>query len=115
MQRRLTPEIDYGQAIEAIIAAMPAERKAQLYEYALFLQSREVADESRALIEADEALWEAQFAATPDRVFDALLAEARAEVEAGLTQPMFGLHGEFLPDQFADDDEAQITNQSAVS
>ncbi len=39
-------------------------------------------DEERA----DEALWDAQFAATPIAVFEALIAEGRAEIESGQTE-----------------------------
>jgi hypothetical protein len=56
---------EYDRAIAAIMATMPLERKAQLYEYALFIQSRvvELAEEdawlnaSEAEMQAEDALW----------------------------------------------------------
>ncbi|MBX3061724.1 MAG: hypothetical protein KF726_02050 [Anaerolineae bacterium] len=42
--------------------------------------------ESDAEIEADEALWDAQFASTPTSVFDALIKKALADDAAGLTE-----------------------------
>ena len=44
-------------------------------------------DYEAALIEADEALWDAQFAASQD-VLAQLSEEALAEGDAGLTRPL---------------------------
>ena len=90
MQILQTPSVDYAQEIATIVEAMPLERKVQVYEYALFLQSRSpIAEETQAQIEADEAWWDAQFTATSDEKLAELVAAVRAEIRNGNTMPMF--------------------------
>jgi len=68
-----------------------------LYEFALFLQSRSLTtDDDAAEIAADDALWDAQFAATDDVKLAALLASVEAEIVAGETLPMFDARGDFV-------------------
>jgi len=47
-------------------------------------------------IAADEALWDAQFAATDDDKLAALVAAVEAEINEGKVLPMFDEHGEFI-------------------
>ena len=47
-------------------------------------------------IAADEALWDAQFAATDNGKLAALVAAVEAEINEGKTLPMFDEHGEFI-------------------
>ncbi|MCL5998376.1 MAG: hypothetical protein M1546_20335 [Chloroflexi bacterium] len=83
MHSQSSPQIDYTQAIAAIVATMPDERKAQVYEYVLFLQARaRVAKGGQAQVEADEAWWDAQFAATDEARLAAFIASAMAEGES---------------------------------
>lgn len=48
------------------------------------------------VIAADEALWDAQFAATDAAKLDALIASVEAEINAGKTLPMFDERGKFI-------------------
>jgi len=82
MNARTPSQTDYTQAIAAILATMPDERRMQVYEYALFLQLRShQAGETKVQIEADESWWEAQFAATDDKKLAAFIAAAVADGE----------------------------------
>ena len=45
-------------------------------------------EEMLAEVAADEALWDAQFAATTDEQFAALVASVEAEINADNTRPM---------------------------
>ena len=90
-------QTDYVKAISEIAAAMPLARTVQLYEFALFLQSHPLpAGETFEQIAADEALWDAQFAATDDHKLAAIVASVEKEIEAGETLPMFDERGEFI-------------------
>lgn len=85
------------RAITEIAANLPLARTMQLYQFARFLQSHPLpAEESLEEILADEALWEAQFAATPDDRLEALIAAVEAEIGEGHVLPMFDEHGEFI-------------------
>lgn len=95
----LTPPIDYTQLIVALVRNLPADRAKQLYDFARFLlaESRSpTLAETEEEIAADEALWDAQFAATDDDKLAALVASVEAEIKAGKTLPMFDEHGEFV-------------------
>jgi hypothetical protein len=90
-------QTDYVKAITEIAEAMPLARTVQLYEFALFLQSHPLpAEETFEAIAADEVLWNAQFAATPDHQLAALVASIEKEINAGETLPMFDEHGDFI-------------------
>lgn len=85
------------RAIADIATAMPLARTVQLYEFALFLKSHPLPTEAaEETITADEALWDAQFAATDDDKLAALVRSVEAEIDEGKTQPMFDEHGEFI-------------------
>ncbi len=97
MQTQASPKIDYTKAIVAIVDTLPIERRMQVYEYVLFLQSRsQAADTTQAQVEVDEAWWDAQFAATDDAKLAALVESVEAEIQAGHTMPMFDEQGTFV-------------------
>ncbi|MBX7235704.1 MAG: hypothetical protein K1X65_15055 [Caldilineales bacterium] len=88
---------DYTRAIAAVVDTLSPERKAQIFEYALFLRSRPASDhELQAVIEADEAWWDAQFASTDDAKLAALVAEVEADIRNNNVMPMFDEAGEFI-------------------
>lgn len=90
-------QTDLVKAISEIAAPMPLARTVQLYEFALFLKSHPLpAEETFEEVVADEALWDAQFAATDDDKLAALVASVEAELNEGKTVPMFNEHGEFV-------------------
>jgi len=94
---KIQPQPDYVKAITEIAAAMPLARTVQLYEFALFLQSHPLpAEETFEEIAADEALWDAQFAATEDKKLAAIITSVEKEINAGETLPMFDERGEFI-------------------
>jgi hypothetical protein len=97
MVMKIQAQTDYVQAITEIAAAMPLPRTVQLYEFALFLKSHPLpAEETFEEIAADEALWDAQFAATDDRKLAALVASVEKEINAGETLPMFDVRGDLI-------------------
>ncbi|MGH7595635.1 MAG: hypothetical protein ACREOI_04750 [bacterium] len=53
-------------------------------------------EEAFADIAADEAMWDAQYAATNASKLDALIASVEAEINEGKTLPMFDERGEFM-------------------
>ena len=81
MVMKLQAQTDLVKAITSIAAAMPPARTAQLYEFALFLQSHPLpAEETVEQIASDEALWDAQFAATDNDRLSVLVASVEAEI-----------------------------------
>ncbi|MBI1929247.1 hypothetical protein HYR99_34000 [Candidatus Poribacteria bacterium] len=107
MQKQVVSQsIDYAQAIAELVATMPIERAAQVYDFARFLQAQSVSsslsdkgadvwlNDSEEQMQAEEALWDAAYARHRDK-FSALAEAARAEITAGTTQPMFDENGEF--------------------
>jgi len=100
MTVKIQSQTDYVRAISEIASAMPLARIMQLYEFALFLKSHPLpAEESFEEIIADEALWDAQFAASDDRKLAALVASVEKEIDAGETLPMFDEQGNFIERQ----------------
>ncbi len=93
-------QADLVKAIADIAAAMPLARTLQLYQFALFLKTHPLpTEETFEEVAADEALWEAQFAATDDEKLAALVAAVEAEMNEGETLPMFDEDGEFIEHQ----------------
>ena len=93
MQTALQPSI-YEQALISIVRTLPVERLVQILDYARYIQSQTVEDfgflddgETEEEILADEALWDAQFAATQDGL-EKMADKVRADIQAGLTTPM---------------------------
>ncbi|MGB9670531.1 MAG: hypothetical protein ACPLXR_05170 [Halothiobacillaceae bacterium] len=90
-------QADLVKAITDIAAAMPLARTLQLYHFALFLKTHPLpTEETFEEIAADEALWDAQFAAMDDDKLAALIAAVETEINEGKTLPMFDEHGEFI-------------------
>jgi hypothetical protein len=88
---------DLVQAISEIARGIPLARRVQLYEFALFLKEHPLpVEETWDEILADEARWDAQFAATDDEKLAALIALVEAEINEGKTLPMFDEQGEFI-------------------
>ncbi len=88
------------KAIADIATTMPLARTVQLYQFALFLKTHPLpTEETFEEIAVDEALWDAQFAATDDDKLAALIAEVETEISEGKTLPMFDEHGEFIEHQ----------------
>ncbi|MBI5301512.1 MAG: hypothetical protein HY868_05190 [Chloroflexi bacterium] len=93
----------YEQMLVNIIRSLPAERVAQILDYACYIQLQTNDDfslddnETEEEILADEPRWDAQFAETQDEL--AKMAEqVRAEIRAGRTQPMrFTQDGRIAP------------------
>jgi hypothetical protein len=96
---------DYAQAVAMLVAAMPIERAAQVYDFVRFLQSQpsyplvdtdEDADwlsDSEEQMIAEDALWDAQRTRHQGK-FATLAKAARKEITNGSTQPMFTADGE---------------------
>ncbi len=97
MVMKTQTQTDYVKAITEIAVAMPLARTVQLYEFALFLKSHPLpAEETFEEVAADEALWDAQFAATEDDKLAALVTSVEAVINEGTTLPMFDERGEFI-------------------
>ena len=101
MQTTHSPN-DYARWIAALARKLPAERAAQLYDFARFLlnESGEVIGEdtsnevTETELEAEDAVWDAALARHADE-FAKLKAQAREDVEAGKSLPMFDERGEY--------------------
>ena len=88
---------DYSEAVASLMSQLTRARQAQVYEFVLFLRGRtEIEEETPEMIEADEALWDVQFAATSLSKLDMLIAGVEADIAAGRTKPMFDAKGEFI-------------------
>lgn len=76
----------YEKLILTIIHTLPIERVAQLADFARYLQGQTDAinlfDETDEEIEADEAIWDAQFASS-EKLFSHMAAKVRADIAAG--------------------------------
>ena len=97
------PNTSYEQELLHIIHTLPVERIAQIVDFARYIQSQttedfiRVDDESEEDILADEAQWDAQFAATQDGL-KRMAESVRSEIQAGRAQSMkFKKNGEMLP------------------
>jgi len=88
---------DYGEAVALLMSKLTRSRQAQVYEFVLFLLGRSSAEEeTHEMIDADEALWDAQFAATSLSKIDELIAGVDADIATGRTKPLFDAKGEFI-------------------
>jgi len=77
-----------------IVRALPIERVMQILDFARYIQSQTIEDfglldedETEEEVLADEAQWDAQFAATQDDL-KKMADEVRADIRAGRTTPM---------------------------
>ncbi|MFN3761697.1 MAG: hypothetical protein ACK4WK_00665 [Anaerolineae bacterium] len=89
----------YEQVLISIVRTLPPERVLQILDYARYIQSQVIEDfnlleidETEEEILADEARWDAQFAATQDGL-KKMADKVRAEIAAGHTMAMI-----FTPD-----------------
>ena len=94
---------EYEQALVKIVRELPVDRVAQILDYARYIQSRTAEesalldDETEEEILADEAYWDAQFAATQDGLEKAA-DRVRADISAGNTKRMvFTKRGKLMP------------------
>lgn len=97
--------VDYANAVAALVADMPLERAAQVYDFVRFLQHQSAypspitpeednwLDATEEQMQAEDALWEAAQARHRGK-FASLAAAARAEIDAGATEPLFSADGE---------------------
>jgi len=84
----------YEQALISIVRTLPVERIVQILDFARYIQSQTIEDfgfldddETEEEILADEARWDAQFAATQDGL-KKMADKVRADIRAGRTRPM---------------------------
>ncbi len=99
----LQPSV-YEQTLIGIVQTLPVERAAQILDYARYIQSQTIKDfsvldndETEEEILADEARWNAQFAATQDGL-EKMADKVRADIRAGRTMPMvFTQDGKIAP------------------
>jgi hypothetical protein len=104
MKTALRPSA-YEQALINIVRTLPVERIVQILDYARYIQSQTIEDfgfldddETEEEILADEARWNAQFAATQDDL-KKMADKVRAEIRAGRTMPMvFTKDGKLAPE-----------------
>ncbi len=95
----------YEQALISIVRALPIERVLQVLDYARYIQSQVMEDlnlldrdETEEEILADEARWDAQFAATQEGL-KKMADKVRAEIGAGRTMAMvFTTDGRLAPE-----------------
>jgi hypothetical protein len=94
----------YEQALISIVRTLPVERIVQILDYARYIQSQTIEDfgfldddETEEEILADEARWDAQFAATQDDL-KKMADKVRAEIRAGRTMPMVFKDGRLAPE-----------------
>ena len=94
----------YEETLNSIMRTLPVERVAEVMDFAQFVQSRTRADsdaldadETEEEIRADNARWDATFAASQDALAR-LARETLAQVHAGRTTPMvFTADGRIAP------------------
>jgi len=94
----------YEQALIRIVRTLPVERVVQILDYARYIQSKTNEDfgfldddETEEEILADEARWDAQFAATQDGL-KKMADKVRADIRAGGTMPLtFTKDGRIAP------------------
>ena len=90
---------DYAQAVATLVAEMPIERAAQVYDFVRFLQSQpndplpdthedDWLNNSEEQMGAEDALWDAARAHHHDNL-SALAKAARKEIHESFTHPKF--------------------------
>lgn len=110
-----TASIDYGKEIARILNDLPLHEVAQVYEYAVALQTQSrghiaVVEQddvdwlnvSEEELLAEDKLWDDFFARNAE-MFDALAEAAKEDIRLGLVQPMFDENGEFIVDELQND------------
>ncbi|MDI6794224.1 MAG: hypothetical protein QME81_15405 [bacterium] len=105
MEKQTTSQLSsYEQALINIARKLPVERVVQILDYARYIQLQTIEDfgfldddETEEEILADEARWDAQFAATQDGL-KKMADKVRADIQAGRTMPMvFTKDGRIAP------------------
>ena len=103
--RKLTSSREIANATAALVAIMPPEQAAQVYDFARFLRARptpstssiEGADDwlndSDDDLLAEDAVWEAVYEQHRDK-FLVMREAAISEIEQGSTEEMFGIDGD---------------------
>jgi hypothetical protein len=99
---------DYAREIAKLVATMPVERAAQVYDFARFLKSAQ-ADTSSPISEEDDWLndspeqiavedvaWDAAYARNRDKI-RAAAKEATEDYRTGKTDELFDEHGNVKP------------------
>ncbi len=96
--------VSYEQELIRIVQHLPVERIAQIVDFARYIQSQAAEDflpfddEREEDFLADEAQWEAQFAATQDGL-TRMAARIREEIQAERTQSIkFKKSGGMIPE-----------------
>lgn len=101
---------EYAETVAKLVATMPIEQAAQVYDFARFLlaqQERSASEseedstwlhDSEEQMQAEDAKWNLS-AATGGTGLDALQAAALKEIESDETEPMFDDNGEFIVDE----------------
>lgn len=107
MENKLDSQSDYIREIAKIIAKLPVERAAEVYDFARFLLSppprvsTPLADEDDWLndspeeIAKEDRVWDAAYARNQDKL-RAMAAEAASEYKAGETTPLYDEIGQVL-------------------
>jgi len=96
---------EYAQSVAELVATMPLEQAAQVYDFVRFLLSqrehRSVVDDNTWLNDSEEQMLaeDAKWESSPtdgSTQLDMLKAAARKEIDAESTKPMFDAKGEFM-------------------
>src|SRR3981081_1648962 len=84
----------YEQTLLSIVRTLPVERIAQILDYARYVQAQTQEDfsgieedETEETVRADDARWDAHFAATQEDLTK-MADKVRAEIRSGRSQPM---------------------------
>ncbi|MGC8780623.1 MAG: hypothetical protein ACP5UQ_07135 [Anaerolineae bacterium] len=93
---------DYAQAIAELVATLPPERAAQVYDFARFLQSQTVQsspaeaddwlNDTEEAMKAEDARWQAFYERNQAELLR-LRERALGEIAAGETEPLFDENG----------------------
>ncbi len=99
-------QTDYAREIAKIVATMPVERAAQVYDFVRFLKASPAPipvpisegddawlNDSPEQIAAEDAAWDAVYKRGPDKLH-AMAEAAHKEYDAGKTTPLFNERGE---------------------
>lgn len=106
MQKTSETQNDYARAIAKIVAAMPLDRAAEVYDFAQFILQHprpastpvnidgdDWLNDSPEQIAKEDAVWQKAYDSKPDKL-KAMVEEATDEYETGKTQPLFKPDGE---------------------
>ncbi len=94
---------DYARAIAELVATLPPERAAQVYDFARFLQSQAIQpppaeeddwlNDTEAEMQAEDAQWQAFYERNRAELLR-LRERALGEIAAGETRPLFDEDGD---------------------